>query len=203
MGQTSAATDAARVVDDLRPRHVIVVGIAAGRRSAGIALGDVIVAKTIVDYELQKVTPDGPVPKNNPPYRTDSSTHIAARNYDAGALHAIERPDGGRATVHVGSVASGNKVIKYESWWDTLGGESADILGVEMEGAAVASVVHSAPCRPRFSMIRGVSDFGDAQKAAAEGAGWRRYACEAAAAYTIGLLKAGYPLLDDSDRAPG
>ena len=65
------------------------------------------------------------------------------------------------------------------------------LIGVEMEGGGVAAGLHDDIERPRFLMIRGVSDLANAKNNAAMKKAWRAYACHVAAAYAIGLLRDG------------
>lgn len=60
MGRVEAANATGDAIQRWRPRYVWLVGIAGGLAKAGVALGDVLVADQIADYELQKLTPEGP-----------------------------------------------------------------------------------------------------------------------------------------------
>ena len=63
---------------------------------------------------------------------------------------------------------------------------------VEMEAGGAALACFDAPQpRPDFFMVRGVSDLADAKKDCARVKAWRCYACDVAAAFTIGLLQSG------------
>ena len=53
---TATASDAIR---RWLPNYVLLVGIAGGLKSAGISLGDILIAEQIADYELQKMTEEG------------------------------------------------------------------------------------------------------------------------------------------------
>jgi hypothetical protein len=64
----------------------------------------------------------------------------------------------------------------------------------------VAAGLHHDIARPRFLMIRGVSDLADGEDNAAAKKRWRAYACDVAAAYAIGLLRDG-PVPDARKRA--
>ena len=59
MGRVAAATATTKAIERWAPLYVLVVGIAGGC-SSSVGLGDVLVADQVVDYELQKVTAEGP-----------------------------------------------------------------------------------------------------------------------------------------------
>ena len=65
------------------------------------------------------------------------------------------------------------------------------LIGVEMEGGGVATALHSDKRRPRFLMVRGVSDLADGKGNAKTKKQWRAYARDVAAAYVVGLLRDG------------
>src|SRR5689334_18165208 len=60
MGRVRAAAATRDFVQRWHPRYLLLVGIAGGIASAGVARGDVLVATQIADYELQKLTPTEP-----------------------------------------------------------------------------------------------------------------------------------------------
>ena len=192
MGQTQAALAASEAIRKWQPRHIMLVGIAGG--VAGRArLGDVLVPDQIVDYELQKVTPD----------RTsvrwvvsgaDPALLAAIRAITGDAwqrLITVARPGEGAPQRKVGPIATGNKVLadgatleEYRETWEKL-------IGVEMEAGGVASAAFHAAQHVGFCMVRGVSDLADPGKGSAAVEEWRAYACDVAAAYAIGLLHSG------------
>ena len=59
-----------------------------------------------------------------------------------------------------------------------------------MEAGGVAAGVHQTTERPEFLMIKSVSDFGK-DKHDPEVKPWRSYACHAAAAFALSLIKSG------------
>jgi nucleoside phosphorylase len=60
-----------------------------------------------------------------------------------------------------------------------------------MEGGGAAAALHHHALRPRFLMIRGVSDLADGEGNAGMKKLWRAYARDVAASYVIGLLRGG------------
>jgi nucleoside phosphorylase len=99
----------------------------------------------------------------------------------------------------VGPIATGDKVVAFKDVLDRYRNGWPKLLGVEMEAGGVASACFQANPAPGFFMVRSVSDLADAQKDSSTVRKWRPYACAAAAAYTIGLLKHG-PVRPTSSR---
>jgi nucleoside phosphorylase len=197
MGQVDAALAAAAAIQRWGPRAVLLVGIAGGVSSNGVAIGDVLVADQVAYYDEQKIRDSGTeirwrmIP-------TDPRLLSAARNFSvesASRWFDVERPAEGKPALHFGPVATGNKVIATVE----LLGQYTDIhpklVGVEMEAWGVAMASFQAARPRRFFMIRGVSDLADAAKDSKDVEAWRSYACDAAASYAIALLQGG-PLPD-------
>lgn len=191
MGPVQAAVKASAVVRRWAPRHVLFVGIAGGLASA-VALGDVIVANQIADNTVGKQTPEGRITRWEV-HRTDDTLLDEVSNLAPGweSRTKVERPGPGAPRRHVGVILSGGDVLadgrtlhEAQKVWDRL-------MGVEMEGGGTALALHQSAERPRFLMIRGVSDLADAEKKEAAAQGWRRYACDVAAAYTVAFLEGG------------
>jgi nucleoside phosphorylase len=153
-------------IETFRPRYVLLVGIAGG--IGGARRGDVVVADRIYGYEYGKVH-DAFRPRPHWTYPTDTAVIAAAH-----AMRSVcpdwyrdklrNRPGGAWApSIHVGPVASGNKVV------DNLSHDAfkpvldlwPDLVAVEMEGLGAAEAIRDARERHHvvnFAMVRGISD---------------------------------------------
>ena len=83
-----------------------------------------------------------------------------------------------RTKVWYGNIGSGNSVVRNAKRRDELRNRY-DLIGLEMEAAGVANILP-------VGVIRGVCDYGDAQK----GKEWQPYAAAVAAVYAKGILRA-------------
>ncbi|KAF2022276.1 hypothetical protein BU24DRAFT_405156 [Aaosphaeria arxii CBS 175.79] len=90
-----------------------------------------------------------------------------------------ERESGAEVTVHYGTIASGNQVMKDAAERDRVSAELGGVLCFEMEAAGL---MNSFPCL----VIRGISDYADSHK----NYKWQEYASGTAAAYAKELLSA-------------
>ncbi len=192
MGRVKSASLVKDALKRWSPKYVFVTGIAGGVAEQGVNLGDILIGNQIVDYELQKLTPDGPQMRWEI-YRPDARLIAAANNFSIDFQHTIDinRPSAGMANIHVGPIASGDKVMavaetfaKYRESWPR-------IIGVEMEAGGVGAAVYQASENTGFFMVRGVSDLADESKDTETVQKWRDYACNIAAAYLIAFLEHG------------
>lgn len=193
MGRVQAATATSDAIRQWHPRYVLLVGIAGGVAKAGVKIGDILISDQIADYELQRLTPDGPEVRWQV-HQVDPRFTGAVQNFKTAGwqdLITVERPDDRSPKCHIGTILTGDKVIavddvlaKYASMWPKL-------IGVEMEAGGAVVAAFQTVNAPGFFMVRGVSDLANAKKSTARVKGWRPYACDVAAAYTIALLKSG------------
>lgn len=190
---TSATKDAIRT---WRPRYVILVGIAGGIKSQKVKLGDILVSNRIANYNLEKVSEE----KTEIRWKAhDVDQRLLAhaqhlKGESIAALILTKRPRKGQLDRHVGPIASGNKVIAKEEALKVYQKTWPKLKGVEMEGGGVAIATIQSANPTGFFMIRAVSDHADDKKSSSTVQKWRKYACDAAATYTIELLKSG-PIL--------
>jgi nucleoside phosphorylase len=187
------ATDAAIVTNELlaiyEPSRVILTGI-AGALSDKVALGDVVIAEQVVDYELGKVR-DEDTETRWSVYRNDPILLNRAKQYTSHdwkttirSSPPINAPTNFQPNVHFGVVMSGNKVIanietatKLLSFWRRA-------LAVEMEGAGVGAALYHHNSSTPFTLIKGICDRADSSK----NDDWQEYAAAASASYAINLL---------------
>jgi nucleoside phosphorylase len=191
MGRTEATTAVSDAIRRWRPRCVLLAGIAAGLKAAGVSLGDVLIASKVFDYEQQKLEKKGD--SIRPEYhRVDPRLLDAAKNLQESlwlGLITARRPDKQKPKRVVGVVASGDKILACSAAWKKLLRIDPKLIGAEMEAGGAARACFEAAKQPAFFMVRGVSDLGDENKDSKKVKVWRSYACDVAAAYLIGLLR--------------
>jgi nucleoside phosphorylase len=176
------------------PRYVVLVGIAGGFAKNGVKLGDLLVPNQIADYSHAKVK------GRREEIRWQAQPTDPELRGRAGALLPDQwqkdiregRPEETAPVVHPGTVATGDRVIAARRVLATFVEHWPKLIGVEMEAGGVAKACFDAPDpRPRFFMVRGVSDLADEKKDSAGVGLWRTYASDVAAAYAVGLIRSG------------
>ncbi|WP_437600247.1 SAVED domain-containing protein [Sorangium sp. So ce590] len=192
VGPIPGALKASAVIKRWHPAHVMMVGIAGGVEGE-VALGDVMVAEQVPDYTNGKIHEDGRREERWVSYLADANLFDAASNFPSGwdDLVTVPRPRPGTPKRHVGVIVSGGDVIASKQQIATYLADWPKLIGTEMEGGGVAAGLHTDIERPRFLMIRGVSDLANGQDNAEMKKVWRAHACDVAAAYAIGLLRDG------------
>lgn len=193
MGRVQAGIATANAIHRWRPNCVLLVGIAGGVEQRGVHLGDILVAEQVIDYDLQKLK-EGEEEIRWKAFQTDGQLRLFAENLTAADYQPFlpeNRPGEGTPQVFFGNIASGDKVDARGEIIAMVGKTWPNLIGIEMEAAGTALAALQDAHRPRFFMVRGVSDLADKDKDTARVGDWRQYACDVAAAYAVALLKSG------------
>lgn len=192
MGRVQAGVATASAIHRWKPRCVLLVGIAGGFARSDVRVGDILIAETIIDYELQKLKEDEDEIRWKP-YQTDEQMRHFAQNFTEADYQQFlpdTRPVEGMPNVRFGNIASGDKVDARGEIITKFGKTWSSLIGIEMEAAGAAVAALQAAYKPQFFMVRGVSDLADRDKDNQVG-NWWEYACDVASAYAIALLSRG------------
>ncbi|WP_229202615.1 phosphorylase family protein [Rhizobium rhizogenes] len=174
MGIPASGILSSKIIHQFRPRFVAMVGICAGRKGK-VSLGDVIVAEPTWDWGSGKISSENGEPKFLPsPHQLDMDPDTAAllkaMTKDEVVLASIKKASRGNKPntelkAHLGPLVSGAAVLAHKPTFDQLLDQHRGILGVDMEAYAVAAAaLGSAKPRPKFLIVKGVSDFADENK---------------------------------------
>lgn len=212
-----AGTDAAvnvirNTVLRFHPACVVLVGVAGGLGK--VRRGDVLVSRRIWGYEYGKID-GGFEPRPDWNYPADQSIVTAAETLPARdptwhtAIGVKPPRPISPPTIHVGAVASGNKVIDDTSdpFFQAVLDQWRDVIGIEMEGVGAISAIQDVRefgDHVGFAMIRGVSDLPKSRPSMSAGQRkspqtterdqWKNYAAEVAAVLATQLLDNSWPL---------
>lgn len=169
IGKVAASATASALLLHFRVSEIIFIGVAGGI-APHIEVGDVVVAKNLIQYDMDvsPLRPKYEIPLLNKTYFETNelrshqvlqqiehflspqilTTKIAA---DELSKFAIKQPK-----VYWGTIASGDQFFSTDQQKENLQNDLPDVLCVEMEGAAVAQVCYeyNIPC----SVIRTISD---------------------------------------------
>jgi adenosylhomocysteine nucleosidase len=161
IGKVAAATTTTALIHHFGPTGIIFTGV-AGAASASVGVGDVVVAETLLQHDLDAspLFPRYEVPLTGiARFRTDRpmTARLAAA---ADAALAKARRDGGQAGhLHRGLIISGDQFIGETVAVARLRRELPDALAIEMEGAAAAQVCNDYGVP--FATFRTISDAAD------------------------------------------
>ncbi|MDR1062521.1 MAG: PQQ-binding-like beta-propeller repeat protein [Azoarcus sp.] len=138
---------------------VIGVGIAFGVDDDKQKIGDVLVAKSLYDYECVRqgnsVEPRG----GDSPCSASLIQHFLHLDHTlcASADHVTSWP-----TLHFGTLLSGNKLIDDKKHRDDLVSKAANVVGGEMEGLGIGCAVEGKNIQ--WLIVKAICDFADGNK---------------------------------------
>jgi adenosylhomocysteine nucleosidase len=168
IGKVAAATTATMLIEKFGVTHILFTGV-AGAGEARIAVGDIVVADTLLQYDMDAspLFPRYEVPLTGLShfqtdlYLSNIVAEAAAGFLDADfakTIDAAERKDFHlqQPKVHRGLIASGDQFINNPGHINSLNEALPGLLAVEMEGAAVAQVCFELGVP--FAVIRTISD---------------------------------------------
>lgn len=158
IGKVAAATTATVLLSGFDVDRIVFTGTAGGLR-AGVNVGDVVVADTLLQHDMDT----SPLfPRHEVPlYGVDRfAADAAMSNALANAARAMLAELGASgAHIHRGLVVSGDRFVSERSENDELRTRLPEALAVEMEGAALAQVCHDFGVP--FAVVRTISDRAD------------------------------------------
>lgn len=202
IGPLRATSATTRWVEQWQPSNLLLVGTAAGVKGGKVHLGDILIPAEIRDVTETKRTDNGEIviPKQ---YSFDKELFDKCKvpNWEK-LIATISRPEKkSKIALHTGGcIISGGSKMEVEDWTAFYDNMCEKLHGLEMEASGVMTALDGmvGKHKPKFMMIRAVSDFGGKNRKE-EQEKWEKYACKVAAAYTYAFLKSGpVPVLNKS-----
>jgi nucleoside phosphorylase len=206
MGRVQATVTASDAIRRWQPSYVLLVGIAGGLKSAGVDLGDILIAEQIADYESQKITNAGsqirwsahPVDQRLLEFSRGMAASVWQTDIRENRPEKVDQ----MPKRHQGTITTGDKVIAVTDMLESFKSQNwPKLIGVEMEAGGVVVSAHQSAHRPGFFMIRCVSDQAG-NKASKKVKAWRPYACDVAAAFAVAMIRNG-PIPPKRPNEPG
>ncbi len=168
LGKVAAAMTATTLVEKFGVTHILFTGV-AGAGDAGIRVGDIVVAESLVQHDMDSspLFPRFEIPLTGQTHfmsdhqmalRLSRAAHAFLETEFFDAIDQSDRKlfrlDGPR--VHRGLIASGDQFVNDREQLAQLNKDLPGLLAVEMEGAAVAQVCFELGVP--FGVIRTISD---------------------------------------------
>lgn len=156
-GLSGSLLTASMGIASLSPSSVIMVGIAFGINPEKQQIGQILVSKQIVVYDLQRVGSDidGREVVNIRGDRPQASPKLLDR-FRSGIL------DWRGAKVDFGLILSGDKLIDNKNFRDELRAKEPEAIGGEMEGAGLYAAAQSQ--RVDWILVKAICDWADGEK---------------------------------------
>jgi nucleoside phosphorylase len=201
MGNLEAAHATSDLIREWNPRFVLVNGIAGGISRENQEFGDIVVSRSVVYYELAKIRTKDHEHRSRQ-FQADPSLLDGILNLTGSGWRTRlpPRPDGAvsdafQPRIHIGPIASGEKVIAAIEAVNELKSLQRDVVAIEMESAGVASAAFSAVKKVGFLAVRAICDFADAAK----NDRWQDYAAHSAASFLRSFIESGPVPLSGGD----
>ena len=183
-GQSGAILTIQEGIAALHPSAVIMVGIAFGVNEEKQHIGDILISRQIMDYDLQRMGTDTNsklvvIPRGDRPSASPRmlSRFRAAANY-------WETPP----KVRFGLVLSGAKLVDNQDFRDQLLKFEAEAIGGEMEGGGLYAAAQRK--KVDWILVKAVCDWGDGYKKQDESQR-QKEAAENAARFTKYVIEKG------------
>lgn len=170
MGMTSAAVTTMKIIEQFRPRYIIMVGIAAGIAlddDSNQMYGDVLVADIVWDYSSGKyVSPDDAEIVFGDIGFLPRYTHEAIPDVVMPYIKkAIASPEN-ECHVHLGPMACGTTVVANHKLIEKrIHSQMENTVGLDMESYAIVYACNQASDpKPIPIIIKSICDFADSEK---------------------------------------
>lgn len=174
MGMVSTALTAAKVIEILRPRCIVMIGICAGVKGKA-NVGDVILIDPCWDWQSGKRVrdKDDNATFSVAPHQLDVPSmvrsHVEQLRADSEALNGISNKWKGdlpgKLRVVIGPVASGSAVLADGQVISEIREHNRELCGIEMEAYGLYAAARIAPNpQPIAFALKAVCDFADSDK---------------------------------------
>ena len=160
MGSVAPGASLATVgdaIDDLKPAHVLSVGIAFGVDPDKQEIGQILVSRQLQAYEAQRIGTDS----GGEPKLTLRGDKVTASTRILGRLRAATAKWTG-STVTFGLMISGEKLVDNLDFRNELTESIPEALGGEMEGAGLYSA--STERNVDWILVKAICDWADGKK---------------------------------------
>lgn len=157
VGRDSSALTLADAINVIKPKAVLVLGIAFGCNRKTQSIGDIIIADYIIPYERARVG-------KRVVYRGQSIAAglVLSDRFRRRHIDWSEQGEQGQVKVHCGALLSGEKLIDDRAARNALLKAFPTAIGGEMEGAGGYAAASRA--NVEILLIKAISDFADGKK---------------------------------------
>lgn len=182
-GLSGSMLTVSKGIEELSPLSVVMLGIAFGVDPEKQQIGQILVAKQIVAYELQRVgsSADGRPGINIRGDRPHASPKLLDR-FRSGVI------DWRGAKVDFGLILSGEKLIDHKAFRDELRAKEPEAIGGEMEGAGLYAAAQTRGVD--WILVKAICDWADGEKHVNKQQNQRKAALNAAK-FTLHVIQQG------------
>lgn len=180
-GVAGAQESIRRSIDAIRPSAVIMVGIAFGIDRDKQKVGQVLVSRQILMYELQRINNDLTITS-----RGDKIT--ASPKLLDWVSHSQITWDSEKANIQTGLILSGEKLVDNLPFRERLKDLAPEVIGGEMEAAGLYVACQTANID--WLVVKAICDWADGDKGTEKETN-QKIAASAAAEFVLHMLSSG------------
>jgi WD40 repeat protein/nucleoside phosphorylase len=159
-GEDEAQNMCHTVIQGLRPKAVIGVGIAFGVKPDKQKIGDVLIPIDIQGYDLARVSTDHIEPRGSRP--PSSSLLFQRFNHTDQSCGPYQDACPSWPTIHTGTILSGSKLVDNIDYRTSLQQLASNIIGGEMEAIGIQVAADSN--KVDWIIIKAICDWADGNK---------------------------------------
>lgn len=161
MGSTSSAGAIITInnaITHIKPKFVLMIGIAFGIDQEKQNIGDVLVSKKIIPYEIQRIGDKKITWRGSRPEASNSLRNIFKNIKDWN----YTLPNDKKAKLSVCDILSGEKLVDNIDFRNQLIQNAPDAKGGEMEGTGLYAACHDKNIS--WILVKSICDFADGDK---------------------------------------
>jgi nucleoside phosphorylase len=140
------------------PKAVMAVGFSFGMNPHKHKIADILISKTVTNYESQRVEDDLVIPRGT---TVEAGQHLLNRFLNVDGWE-FRRPDGSSVSTKAGQILSGEKLVDSLNFKLGLLARYPEALGGEMEGAGLYAAAERA--KVEWIIVKAICDWGDGNK---------------------------------------
>lgn len=137
---------------------IIAVGIAMGMKPEKQNLGDVLISKTICNYNVNKVTENKEIVRSSIP----NSGQILFNRFSNCINWKFAREDGSLCKMHTGLIITGGSLVNQKELTEKLKKQYPDAIGNEMEASGIWAAAEKN--KKEWIVVKGICDWGENKK---------------------------------------
>jgi nucleoside phosphorylase len=199
MGNDSAAIATFHVINDWRPKYIVLTGVAGGLDRKDVSLGDVVIADEVFRFDRRRKERDAETvwaPNAYPTDRVllnrasallleDDKMAMWARDCRTAFAEVNREPEG-----CVGNLACGDAVVDSQKLKTELKRLNRTLTAIEMEGGGFIEAIINQTAVAKALVVRGISDFAaDKSTTDSDTCNWRGFAARNAATFVVRFIQ--------------
>jgi nucleoside phosphorylase len=200
MGNDSAAITTFHMINDWRPRFMLLMGIAGGLDPTKLALGDVVIADEVLRYDRRRKERESGTEWAPNAYPTDrlllnraQALLLEDEIIEKWCQERVSEANGvgQEPNAEIGNLACGDAVVDSEEYKKEIKRLNRTIAAFEMEGGGFLEAAINQAIVAKALVLRGISDFA-ANKDATDSDGrfdWRGYAAANVATFLVKFIE--------------